>query len=58
MRRRKKNPGGRPPRYATVSDVRIAVRCHKSEHERWSRAAGDMPLSEWLRFLANAAAPE
>ena len=46
---------GRPYRSGSLADERITVRATKVERNAWESAAGDMPLSEWLRGLANAA---
>jgi hypothetical protein len=37
-------------------DKRIEVRCSEGELEAWKLAAGRVPLSRWLRDVANGAA--
>lgn len=43
---------GRPRRSKALADVRIALRITKAEHKMWTSLAGDRPLGEWLRWLA------
>jgi hypothetical protein len=48
------NPVGRPPRAGkSASDRRISIRVTEQEFKRWTKCAGDLPLGEWLRRLAN-----
>lgn len=41
-------------------DVRVILRVREEERKRWKRAAAeeDMTLSDWMRRLANEAAPK
>jgi hypothetical protein len=47
---------GRPPRSDTAATERLELRITADERAAWERAAGDAPLSVWLRDLANLAA--
>ena len=44
---------GRPPRSSKAADIRITLRLTKAEHAAWSKAAGDLPLGEWIRQLVS-----
>jgi hypothetical protein len=50
-----KRKPGRPPRAGKVARERIEIRATTAERRAWERAAGDVPLSMWLRDAANAA---
>lgn len=41
--------GHRPARADRASTVIVAVRLTQAERDAWQRAAGDRPLSEWIR---------
>lgn len=40
---------GRPRRAKSAADVRITIRLTEQEHRAWIKAAGDLPLGEWIR---------
>lgn len=44
---------GRPPRSKSASDRRISIRVTEKEFKLWTKCAGELPLGEWLRRLAN-----
>lgn len=50
-----KRPPGRP---SSGMPIRIVLRCHEEERDRWEKAAqaDGRTLSAWLRYLANRAA--
>jgi hypothetical protein len=53
----KPNPVGRPPRAGkSASDRRISIRVTEKEFRAWTKCAGNLPLGEWLRRLANQGA--
>ncbi len=48
MATRRKKPGPKP-RAGKTADGRIELRVTPDERKAWERAAGDRPLSEWIR---------
>ena len=52
---RKRGPG-RPPLGDAARRTCVTVKLTDAERAAWAAAAGERPLSEWLRALANAAA--
>src|SRR3990167_4016158 len=46
-RRRKKHPGGRPPRDPSGPTSPLTVRLTDDERDRCATAAGDEPLATW-----------
>ena len=47
---------GRPSRSKTPADNRLTIRLTDDELARLQRAAGDQPISDWLRDVALEAA--
>jgi len=55
---RVKRKRGRPPRAGTTATEVVTIRLTSDEHRSWRRASVGLPLSEWIRRLANKAAAE
>jgi hypothetical protein len=49
-------PMGRPPRAGVAAERRVTIRLTEEEHALWTERAGDKPLGQWLREIANRAA--
>jgi hypothetical protein len=46
---------GRPPRSKSSADHRITIRLTAAELADWTKRAGTLSLSVWIRNLGNAA---
>lgn len=44
---------GRAPRAGVAAMSRVTIRLTETERQRWEKAAGGMPLADWIRMVCD-----